>query len=72
MPKSLLTARESDHEGCLLLSINDTPAIRRIFNGFALEEDRTGYSVSNADRGAHVCEPIISDGVRDGDLRTML
>ena len=37
-------------KGAFLLSINDTPAVRRIFDGFAVEEVTTTYTIR--DRGA--------------------
>ena len=37
-----------------------------------MEEVRTKYSIGNADPGDQVRELIISDGVRDGDLGSLL
>lgn len=55
-------------KGRFLLSINDTPEIRTIFDGFHFEEVITKYSIGHkADRSADIHELIISDGPKDGD-----
>ena len=38
-------------QGRFILSLNDHPEVRRIFAAFAIDEERTSYSVGNA-RGA--------------------
>lgn len=57
-------------KGAFLLSINDAPEIRRIFDGFAFEEVKTTYTVSDgAPKSAQ--ELIISGGDRPSGLFAM-
>jgi DNA adenine methylase len=46
--------------GRFLLSLNDTPEVRRIFSAFAIEAVRTTYSVGGAGKAKSVGEVIIS------------
>jgi len=48
-------------KGMFLLSINDTPEIRRTFAGFDIEEVATTYTVGDADRGEPRAELIVSN-----------
>jgi len=53
-------------QGRFVLSINDTPAARRIFGGFAIEEVALTYSISaHAGEGTAARELIVRDGKSD-------
>ena len=49
-------------KGRFLLSINDVPEIRRIFQGFAIERVRTTYTVAGKGRPRSAAELLISGG----------
>ena len=57
----------AEAEGAFLLSINDTPEIREVFDGFEFEEVDLTYSISRAG-GKKAAELIISNRVTDGRL----
>lgn len=48
--------------GRFLLSLNDTPEVREIFVGFAIDGVRTSYSISGGRGGSAAAEVLISDG----------
>jgi len=48
-------------QGKFLLSINDVPEIRHIFDGYHVEEVRTSYTVSGGHRSKKVTELLISN-----------
>lgn len=48
-------------KGRFLLSINDTPDVRRIFDGFAIEEVRCRYTVAGGAKSATFGELIVSN-----------
>lgn len=50
-------------QGKWLLSINDVPEIRRIFQGFDLEAVETTYSIAGPNRDGRARELLISKGV---------
>ena len=54
-------------KGRFLLSLNDTPEVRKIFAAFHIEAVETRYTIGQADRTQAAREVIISDGPRDGD-----
>ncbi|MBU2090414.1 MAG: DNA adenine methylase, partial [Alphaproteobacteria bacterium] len=49
-------------EGKFILSINDHPEVRRIFDGFTMEEVDTTYTLSGANKAKRVGELIITGG----------
>jgi len=57
-------------KGRFILSLNDRPEVRRMFEGFALEAVTTTYTVGSVDRGADQAELIISDG-KGGEVGQM-
>ncbi|OQW92928.1 MAG: DNA methyltransferase, partial [Beggiatoa sp. IS2] len=46
-------------KGKFLLSINDTPTIRKLFNQFKIEEVATSYSLNGASKRKKVTELLI-------------
>ncbi len=55
-------------KGGFILSINDAPEIRRIFDGLAIEEVRLTYTISRGE-GSAAAELLISDGAVEGEGR---
>jgi len=47
-------------KGRFILSLNDTPEVRSIFSGFAIEDAATAYTVCRNDRQKAVNELIIT------------
>jgi DNA adenine methylase len=47
--------------GKFILSINDTPEIRKIYRGFQFAEATTSYSAAGADKKKHVTELLITN-----------
>lgn len=50
----VLKARPARLKGKFIMSINDTPEIRKLFAGFNIKAVMTKYTVGNADPGAAV------------------
>jgi DNA adenine methylase len=48
-------------KGKFILSINDTPEIRKIYRDFHIEEATTSYSAAGADKKKHVTELLITN-----------
>ncbi len=48
-------------KGRFILSINDVPEIREIFQGFFIEEVKTSYTISGANKQQKVTEPLIQN-----------
>ena len=46
-------------QGRFIMSINDTPEIRKLFQGYPIEEVRTSYTISGADKQQKVTELLI-------------
>jgi len=48
-------------KGKFMLSINDVPEIRRLFNGFRVETVATSYSAAGANKKKRVTELLVSN-----------
>lgn len=46
-------------EGCFLLSINDVPEIRRIFDGFWMEEAKVTYTIARQGSGSEQAAELL-------------
>jgi DNA adenine methylase len=57
----VLADRLARIKGRFILSINDVPAIRKVFGRFELREVQTRYSVGDVDRKAGVKELLFSN-----------
>ena len=50
-------------KGRFIMSINDTPQIRKIFGGFEIEEISTRYSLAGADKTKIAVELLVTGGI---------
>lgn len=57
-------------QGRFILSINDRPKVREIFAGFEIEAVRTTYTLSAGANTKTVGELIITDGKKEGEMRS--